>query len=268
MAEKSTLTAKRPKPMAVKVMVICGLICFAFNAEAQAQFPVGGKSSAEKELRKEQKAAKRAAKEEARRKKEMAMLHDADYMEEVAFEVEEAQEKQAEEKETEPIIKEKRERKPRTRPEPRPKQKPFEKVEEKEEIEDYSSTFAMETYAKSFQGVPYRMGGTDSKGFDCSGFTSTVYSHVDIPLPRTAQSQYDACKEVPLKKAEKGDLVFFGKSKNRISHVGLVLSAPGEELMMIHSSSSQGIVITNVEQSSYWKNKLIGVGRMDRLANK
>jgi cell wall-associated NlpC family hydrolase len=236
-------------------MIICAVLCLSFTPELKAQNSGTGKTPTEKELKKERKAAKRQAKEEARRKRELAMLQDADYLDD------------SEAQKEEPVVvnipsRERRVRTERARPEPKVKNEETPRVRDEKEIADYSASFAIETYAKSFQGVPYRMGGMDSKGFDCSGFTCSVFSHVDVPLPRTAQQQFDACESVSLRKADKGDLVFFGKSKNRISHVGLVLSEPGEDLTMIHSSSSQGIVITNVELSNYWKNKLVGVGRV------
>jgi cell wall-associated NlpC family hydrolase len=242
-------------------MMICAVLCLSFTPELQAQTPSAGKTHSEKELKKERKTAKRLAKEEARRKRELAMLQDADYLDD--------SEAQKEERAVVNIpSRERRVRTERTRPEPTVKSDEKPRVRDEKEIEEYSASFAMATYAKSFQGVPYRMGGTDSKGFDCSGFTCYVYSHIDVPIPRTAQEQFNACESISLRKAEKGDLVFFGKSKNRISHVGLVLSGLGENLTMIHSSSSQGIIITNVELSNYWKNKLMGVGRVTSAQKK
>ena len=48
-----------------------------------------------------------------------------------------------------------------------------------------SSQEVMNT-AKSYLGVPYRMGGTTPSGFDCSGYTSFVFRNIGIDLPRTA----------------------------------------------------------------------------------
>jgi cell wall-associated NlpC family hydrolase len=117
-------------------------------------------------------------------------------------------------------------------------------------------------YAKNYLGIPYLYGGKSDKGFDCSGFTGYVLEEFGYKLPRSARDQHNALKKVPLKKAKKGDLVFFGKSKNRVTHVGLVVSKEGEQLTMIHASSSRGIMISNIETNTYWKPKLISAGRI------
>jgi cell wall-associated NlpC family hydrolase len=122
--------------------------------------------------------------------------------------------------------------------------------------------------AESLIGTPYRYGGMDSKGYDCSGLSCHVFSQLDIKIPRTAQAQYSGSDLIPLRKAEKGDLVFFGKSKSKVSHVGIVISRRGEPLTMIHSSTSSGIITTDVDSSAYWKPKLVGVGRYISQSNK
>jgi len=234
----------------ISALLFLSLFCLAFSPEARAQSPFNPKTATEKDLRKEQRAAKRQARDEAREKKERAMLMDEDYMDDsAAYTVPEKEEKPKE-------IRQKRVKKVR-------------ETEEDLSIEDVppvnthtlSQEVQMEDYAKTFQGVPYRAGGMDSKGFDCSGFTCTVFAKQGMQLPRTSQAQFNACGLIAERKAQKGDLVFFGKSKGRISHVGMVVSDPGEELTMIHASSSQGITVTNIEQSSYWKSKLVSVGR-------
>lgn len=66
------------------------------------------------------------------------------------------------------------------------------------------------SFAKSFIGVPYVYGGSTPRGFDCSGFTSYVFSHFGISLPRTAQQQSQVGTAVSRSNLQPGDLIFFG----------------------------------------------------------
>ncbi len=112
-------------------------------------------------------------------------------------------------------------------------------------------------YSETLIGIPYKWGGTSCDGFDCSGFTQHVFNKYGVSVPRIAGDQYEqSYKKISIKQAQKGDLVFFGKGKN-ITHVGIVVSNPGEPLTMIHASSSRGIMISNIEKSTYWKPKLL-----------
>ena len=81
--------------------------------------------------------------------------------------------------------------------------------------------------ALQFFGIPYLWGGTSTKGFDCSGFTKTVYRMHGIDLPRDANMQVKIGEPVQISddyaNLKPGDLVFFGKSADRITHVGLYI---------------------------------------------
>ncbi|WP_152347636.1 C40 family peptidase [Brevibacterium sp. CFH 10365] len=57
-------------------------------------------------------------------------------------------------------------------------------------------------------GTPYVMGGTSQSGWDCSGYTSWVYSHVGVNLPRTSGAQKGAGQVVSQSEAKPGDLVW------------------------------------------------------------
>ncbi|MFD1454435.1 C40 family peptidase [Levilactobacillus lanxiensis] len=81
---------------------------------------------------------------------------------------------------------------------------------------------AIYSEAKSLLGKPYVYGANGPSSFDCSGFTKYVYNKaIGQTLPRTAQSQYDTYTHVSAANAKAGDLIFFGTSKNNISHVGI-----------------------------------------------
>jgi cell wall-associated NlpC family hydrolase len=80
--------------------------------------------------------------------------------------------------------------------------------------------------ATKYLGVPYKWGGTDASGLDCSGLTQRVYADLGVDLPRTAAQQATAGRPVAsLAEARPGDLVFFDNSSSRagIDHVGIYL---------------------------------------------
>ncbi|MDG1914752.1 MAG: C40 family peptidase [Crocinitomix sp.] len=117
----------------------------------------------------------------------------------------------------------------------------------------------MVVYAKSLVGVKYVWAGSDPNGFDCSGLVGYVHKKYGLVIPRTASAQLNGAKKVNVKEAYRGDLLFFSSGKN-ISHVGLVINKKGENLIMVHASTSKGVIITEIEKSTYWKPKLKAAG--------
>jgi hypothetical protein len=114
-------------------------------------------------------------------------------------------------------------------------------------------------YAKTQLGAPYKWAGTSSAGFDCSGFTSFVMKKFNVELSRRAEEQYEQSTKIKESNAQKGDLVFFNNGSG-ISHVGILISEKGQPLTMIHSSSSKGIIVTNIEESEYWLKRVYSFG--------
>ncbi|MDH3745708.1 MAG: NlpC/P60 family protein [Acidobacteriota bacterium] len=110
--------------------------------------------------------------------------------------------------------------------------------------------------ARSLLETPYRYSGSDLRGFDCSGLTSYLFRDVGLALPRTAESQASAGHWVAPDELRLGDLVFFGESRDKPHHVGLVVSHPGQPLTMIHASSSRGVTQTEITSNSYWLPRL------------
>ncbi len=118
----------------------------------------------------------------------------------------------------------------------------------------------MVKYAYRYEGAKYQYGGNGPR-FDCSGLTVKVFENFDIRLPRTSSSQATVGKKISAQQARPGDLAFFskGKSGGRINHVALIVDNDNGGLKVIHSTTSRGVVIDNISESSYWKPRLLYV---------
>ena len=121
-------------------------------------------------------------------------------------------------------------------------------------------------YAKTFIGVPYRLGASGPERFDCSGFTSYVFREFGYDLPHNSTMQFRDCVPVEsFSELRKGDLVFFGARNNirNIGHVGIVVDVDLERGMFrfIHASSSNGVEIQR-STSPYFMMRYMGAGRV------
>lgn len=107
--------------------------------------------------------------------------------------------------------------------------------------------------AYSYIGTPYKWAGTSRSGMDCSGFVSTAFSAINVPLSRSSTEMSTQGTDIPLSQAEVGDLLFFKttRKRNRISHVGIVVGV-GDEVKFIHASVSQGITVSSLSEN-YWQ---------------
>ncbi|WP_322906122.1 C40 family peptidase [Paenibacillus campi] len=98
-------------------------------------------------------------------------------------------------------------------------------------------------------GTPYVMGGTSTRGFDCSGFTRYVYKKMHKTLPRTARQQAHVGMPVYKGNLSIGDLVFFNTLGYGISHVGIYIG----NNHFIHAGSSTGVTISSLSDSYFAK---------------
>ncbi|MCC7466802.1 MAG: C40 family peptidase [Saprospiraceae bacterium] len=113
-------------------------------------------------------------------------------------------------------------------------------------------------YGKKFVGTTYKYAGQSPKtGFDCSGFTSYVLNEYGVPISPASAVQAKEGRKVPLEKVMPGDLIFFGESRRKISHVGMVVKRGPEGITCVHSTTSRGVIVENVTQSTYWKDKIL-----------
>ena len=110
-----------------------------------------------------------------------------------------------------------------------------------------------------FIGTPYASGGSSPAGFDCSGFTSYVYSNYGVSLPRTAAGQAGVGVEVSRSDLVPGDLVFFN-TFGGISHVGIYVG----DNSFIHSTVPGDTVKISSMSSSYYSSRYVCARRVMR----
>jgi cell wall-associated NlpC family hydrolase len=87
--------------------------------------------------------------------------------------------------------------------------------------------------AKRYLGVPYRLGGTTPRAFDCSGFVRWVFAQHELTLPRTAHEQAALGHAPPPNDLEPGDLLFFYGGEGA-QHIAIYVGGD----TIIHASSS------------------------------
>lgn len=113
-------------------------------------------------------------------------------------------------------------------------------------------------YSKTYLGTPYKYGGMNPSGIDCSGLLHLSFLRYGIELPRTTRKMSKIGDQIKLKHVKVGDLVFFRTSKTsrRINHVGLVVHRTQKSIDFIHASSSQGVMISSIN-NPYWRKNYV-----------
>ena len=91
--------------------------------------------------------------------------------------------------------------------------------------------------ATAMLGQPYRFGGTEPGGFDCSGLVVYAAKSAGFALPRMAQGQLAAGVGVARDEVRPGDLVFMHLSSKEL-HVGISV----DHSRFVHAPASGGRV--------------------------
>jgi len=118
--------------------------------------------------------------------------------------------------------------------------------------------YALVGTALALRGTPYRNGGTDPHGFDCSGFTQYVFAQYGVTLPRDVADQFKQGKSVKPEGIAAGDLIFFSTTGSGASHVAIAVGSDE----FVHAPSSTGVVRVERMSSSYWAPRFLGVRRV------
>lgn len=118
--------------------------------------------------------------------------------------------------------------------------------------------------AAQLAGTPYLWGGMSSLGIDCSGLIYTVYRLYGYELPRDADQQFEVGEPVGRQELAPGDLLFFGKSTDDITHVGMYMW----QGKMLHASGSLGVAtspLTDYDYKFQGARRVLGTSQAERL---
>jgi gamma-D-glutamyl-L-lysine dipeptidyl-peptidase len=118
----------------------------------------------------------------------------------------------------------------------------------------------MVALSKRFIGLPYTWGGRSPFGFDCSGFVQLIYMMNGIPILRDTDIQMTKSGLLEVAKGEEraGDLIFFGRALDRISHVGMMIDT---EYFINATTSDAPIVQIDRLKDANWQRIYQGARR-------
>lgn len=102
----------------------------------------------------------------------------------------------------------------------------------------------------NWRGTPYRYGGMNRGGVDCSGFVlMTFRDKFDLQLPRETRKQAEIGTEIDKDDLLPGDLVFF---KTGSGESGLHVGIYDTDNQFIHASTSRGVMRSSLD-NVYWR---------------
>lgn len=106
-------------------------------------------------------------------------------------------------------------------------------------------------------GSPYRYGGSEPDGFDCSGLVYFSYQRAGVRVPRTSAELLEAAAPIGLANAQPGDLLFF-RDRRKVSHVAIYL---GDD-KFVHAPSTGKRVTVGSLNDPYYSAHFVRAGRV------
>jgi probable lipoprotein NlpC len=115
--------------------------------------------------------------------------------------------------------------------------------------------------AEKYERTPYRYGGMDKNGIDCSGLVYASFRDaLGIDVPRDSGGLYAWAEKIKIEDAQSGDLVFFiTTGGSRISHVG-IYAGNGRFIHSASAGPARGVIYSNLDER-YWARTFAGAGR-------
>lgn len=116
--------------------------------------------------------------------------------------------------------------------------------------------------AEKYEHTPYRYGGLDKRGLDCSGLVYVSFRDaLGTEVPRNTWGLYSWVEQIPIEEAVPGDLVFFNTTgSGSVSHVGIYVG----DRSFIHAASDgpkTGVIYSSLDEQ-YWSRTYAGAGRV------
>lgn len=132
---------------------------------------------------------------------------------------------------------------------------------DKDDVEKYSAIMNVKksdikngrlySFLNDWMGTPYKYGGLEKDGVDCSGFVYRLQQEVyDIEnMPRSTNLQINFIKRKYEEELKEGDLVFFDFDGRQFSHVGVYL----QNGYVVHASTRKGVMIIKLKDPYMYK---------------
>ncbi len=114
------------------------------------------------------------------------------------------------------------------------------------------------TVAERYLGVPYRLGGENRRGMDCSGLVLVAFREArSLKLPRNSGEQFSLGRPVGRRALKRCDLVFFRTGGGTVNHVGIYAGGG----RFIHAAVRRGVCWESLA-TEYWSSRWAGARRL------